>query len=160
MRLTVACCWIAIVTSWAAGSATAAPAACPRFEAALIRDKASSDTRPVRSNGRIVQVDRTPIFDIDDVTEAKLGDPDDLGAADSLQIKLRPEPAALLEQITADPKGVWLAVVLDNETLLNVLFSGGYGIGKDGLQIHTEDPRRVRGLPAVINRCSAAIAGR
>lgn len=157
-KLTIATLLATLVVA-AVSSSAAAPAACPRFEVTLVRPKASSDTRPVRSNGGVVHVDRAPIVSIDDITEAKFGDPDDLnGAGESMQIKILPGPAERLEQITADPKGVQLAVVLNDTALLNVFFSGGYGIGRDGMQIHTDDPGRIKDLPAVLNRCSAAIA--
>jgi preprotein translocase subunit SecD len=139
--------------------ARAASAPCPRFEIALVRTNASAETRPVHWNGRTIHVDQTPIIAMDDITEAKLGDPDSL-QAEALQLKFRPDAAARLEHITADPKGVRVATVLDDVALLNVFFSGGYGVGPQGMQISPGDPDTVKGLPETINRCSAAIAAR
>ena len=155
MRLALTLCLFVL------GAATAVEAApaCPTVEIALVRAKASPETRPVRWKAQTIQVDRTPIITLDDIVDARWGDSDSLQAED-LQLKFRDEPAERLFAATSDPKGVRLAVILNGRVELNTYFSGGYGIGREGLQLSPGEPEAFKDLPETIARCSKGMAGR
>jgi len=128
----------------------AAAASCPGVEFVRVEPRASADTRPVRFRGnRAIQVARVPIATAADLAKVEVVGGD---INPAILITLKPEAAARLERTTSEPNFP-LAVVLGDEALLSVVIEGGYGIGKDGVQVALGELERTGAVAAAIQGC-------
>jgi hypothetical protein len=131
-------------------AAQAASAGCPRAEVVEVMPKASTDTRPVNYQNGTIQVSRTPISTLKDIVSVGYNEPM------AIQLAFTPEVGERMEQTTARPNFP-MAFVVDNDVVLSVVLQGGFGIGKDGLQITVDrNEERIRKVYDALRRCVAA----
>jgi hypothetical protein len=125
-------------------------AQCPRAEVVEVMPMASSDTRPVSYRNRTIHVNRVPLTRLEDVV--KIG----FDAPWAIQLTFTTEVGERMERITARPDFP-MAFVVDNEAVLSVVLEGGFGIGKDGLQISVDtNEERIKRIYDALSRCVGA----
>jgi hypothetical protein len=65
-----------------------------------------------------------------------------------------------MERITARPNFP-LAFVVDNDAIVSVVLTGGFGIGRDGLQVSVDrNEERIKRIYDTLSRCVAARAAK
>jgi hypothetical protein len=123
---------------------------CPRAEVVEVMPKATSETRPASYRNGTIHVSRTPLSTLPDVTDIEFDTPG------IIKLAFTPEVGERMERITARPD-FSMAFVVDNEAVLSVVLKGGFGIGKNGLQISVDSNfDRIRMIYETLSRCVAA----
>ena len=131
------------------GAAPAASARCPRAEVVEVMPKASAETRPVAYGNGTIHVSRVPLSTLSDVVEIQFAPPWAIG------LTFTPDVGERMQRMTARPNFP-MAFVVDNDVMLSVVLEGGFGIGKDGLQITAgRNQERVKNLYDTLSRCVA-----
>ena len=129
------------------GAARAASARCPRAEVVEVMPKASAQTRPVAYRNGTIHVSRAPLATLADVVKV------DFDASRAIVLTFRPEVGERMERITTQP-GFPMAFVVDDDAVLSVVLEGGFGIGKNGLQISLDsDEERLKEISDSLSRC-------
>ena len=142
----------ALAIAGTAGEAIAAPA-CPSVGFTIVEPVPSPQTRPVRDGPRhTVFVRRDAITVAADITEIKLQqDGDDT----QILLKLKPDAAARLHNVTTNHSGLRLALIADNRVVGAVTWRGPYGMDADlGVQFSLGRPAPDAGpLVEAVRRC-------
>ena len=131
------------------GAAQAASASCPRAEVVEVMPKASAETRPVKYQNGTIHVSRTPLSTLADVVAIEFNPPR------AIALAFTPAVGQRMERITARPNFP-MAFVVDDDAVLSVVLQGGFGIGKDGLQVSVDrNEERIKRIYDTLNRCIA-----
>ena len=133
------------------GAAQTGSAQCPRAEVVEVMPKASAETRPVAYRNGTIHVSRAPLSTMNDVVAVAFNPPQAIG------LTFTPEVGERMERITGSRPNFPLAFVVDNDAVLSVVLEGGFGIGKDGLQISVDGNfDRIKMIYDTLSRCVAA----
>ena len=131
-----------------AAPTAAVNAQCPRAEVVEVMPNASPDTRPVAYRSETIHVSLTPLSTLADVVKVGFDEPW------AILLTFKPEVAERMERITSRPDFP-MAFVVDNEALVSVVLKGGFGIGKQGLQVSLDDEERASRVANALSRCLA-----
>jgi hypothetical protein len=133
------------------GAAQATSAQCPRAEVVEVMPKASAETRPVASRNGTIHVSRAPLSTLNDLVAVNFNPPGAIG------LTFTPEVGERMERITGSRPNFPMAFVVDNDAVLSVVLEGGFGIGKEGLQISVDSNfDRIERIYDALSRCVAA----
>jgi hypothetical protein len=149
---------LTIATFYAAtaGAVVVAAQPCPRAEVVEVMPKASAETRPVAYNSGTIHVSRTPLATLNDVVTIGF----DKDAPWAIGLAFTPDVGERMERITARPNFP-LAFVVDNDAIVSVVLTGGFGIGRDGLQVSVDrNEERIKRIYDTLSRCVAARAAK
>lgn len=141
---------VLIIAGLVAAPSAAAPQ-CPRAEVVEVMPKASAQTRPVSYQKRTIHVSRTPLSTLKDVVSIQFNGPEAIG------LTFRPDVGERMERITGSRPNFPMAFVVDDDAVISVVLEGGFGIGKQGLQISVDrDFTRIKHLYDTLSRCVGA----
>lgn len=130
-------------------TARAASARCPRVEVVEVMPAASAETRPVAYRNGTIHVSRAPLAALADIVKV------DFVAPRAILLAFRPEVGERMERITARPDFP-MAFVVDDDAVLSVVLEGGFGIGRNGLQISLDsNETRLKEIFDSLTRCGA-----
>jgi hypothetical protein len=122
---------------------------CPQIEFGTFYSQASSSTRPVKNpEGRTIFFDRTPIYRLQDISQARLGSDDA-----TVLMSIKAEAAERLKSATTGHSGATLAFVVDDQALMAVVWEGGYGFESGDMQLSLRSADVARKLVTTIERC-------
>jgi len=127
---------------------TAGAAQCPRAEVVEVMPKASAQTRPVKYRNGTIHVSRTPLSTLKDVVSVVFNGPEAIGLTFTTDVGER------MERITGSRPNFPMAFVVDDDAVISVVLEGGFGIGKQGLQISVDSNfERIKRLYDTLSRC-------
>ena len=134
-----------------AGTAQQTVAQCPRAEVVEVMAQASAETRPVAYGNGTIHVSRAPLATLNDVVKVGF----DADTPWAIGLTFTPEVGERMERITARPNFP-LAFVVDNDAIVSVVLTGGFGIGTGGLQVSVDrNEERIRMIYDTLSRCLA-----
>ena len=143
---------LVMIVACIGGASAAVAAQCPRAEVVEVMPRASAETRPVSYRNRTIHVSRVPLATLEDVV--KVG----FDAPWAIQLTFTTQVGERMERITARPDFP-LAFVVDDEAVVSVVLEGGFGIGKDGLQVSVDrDEARTKRIYDALSRCAGVRA--
>jgi hypothetical protein len=138
---------LVMIIALSAATPRVVAAQCPRAEVVEVMPMATAETRPVVFGNRTIQVNRVPLATLEHIV--KVG----FDAPWAIQLTFTREAGERMERITARPNFP-MAFVVDDEALVSVVLEGGYGIGKDGLQVSLDsNEQRVKRIYDTLSRC-------
>jgi preprotein translocase subunit SecD len=152
--LSIAALAAAMAMTGASGASAQAP--CPNVGFTVVERSASPATRPVKDGFQTLFVRRDAITNTADITEFKLaGDNYDT----LVQLKLKPDAAKRLHDVTTSASGLRLAFVADNSVLSAVTWEGPYGMDADlGVQLSIpHGMARAKALADALHRCAGSV---
>lgn len=128
---------------------TSAAEPCPRVEIGVFHQQPSGGTRSVRGpEGQAIHFERTPITRLGDVARVQLG-----SDRATVLLNVKADAAERLKVATTGRSGIRLAVVVDDQAVLAVVWEGDYGFDSDGLQLSLRSEDSARELVATVSRC-------
>ena len=143
---------LAALYSATPGTVVIAAQPCPRAEVVEVMAKASAETRPVTYQNGTIHVSRAPLATLNDVVKLTY----DKETPWAIGLTFTPDVGERMERTTARPNFP-MAFVVDNEAILSVVLTGGFGIGKAGLQVSVDrNEGRIKTLYDRLSRCVAA----
>ena len=141
--------FVAIRLGSRAGKAVTSAQSCPVVEVVEVMPTPSAETRPVAYQNRTIHVSRTPLATLNDVVTLGY----DKETPWAIGLNFTPDVGERMERITARPNFP-MAFVVDNEAILSVVLTGGYGIGKSGLQVSVDrNEERIKKIYGELSRC-------
>ena len=150
MRRTVASIIVLWLLNVCASAAQQSAAQCPRAEVVEVLPKASASTRPATYRGATIHVGKTPISTLNDVVAVDYHPPQAIG------LTFTPAVGERMERITGSRPNFPMAFVVDNDAVISVVLEGGFGIGKNGLQISVDNNfERLKRIYDTLSRCVA-----
>lgn len=142
---------VAMIVAVVMSAAPTVSAQCPRVEVVEVMPKASAETRPVTYQKGTIHVSRAPLSTLNDVVAVDFNPPEAIG------LTFTPEVGERMERITGSRPNFPMAFVVDKDAVLSVVLEGGFGIGKDGLQISVDTNfDRLKKIYDTLSRCVAA----
>lgn len=132
-----------------AGVAQQPAAECPRAEVVEVMPNATAETRAVAYRGGTIHVSTAPLATLKDIVKVGFNEPGGIVLSFVAKVGER------MERITARPDFP-MAFVLDSDALVSVVLTGGFGIGKQGLQVSLDNEARARNVAATLSRCVAS----
>lgn len=134
-----------------AGAAQQTAAQCPRAEVVEVMPTVSPETRPVVYGNGTIHVSRAPLATLNDVVKVGF----DADTPWAIGLTFTPEVGERMERITSRPNFP-MAFVLDNDAIISVVLTGGFGIGKGGLQVSVDrNEERIKKIYDTLSRCIA-----
>jgi hypothetical protein len=122
---------------------------CPRVEFGAFHLQQLDNTRPVRGpEGQVIYFEHIPIASLQDISQAQLG-----GDEATVLMAFKPAAAERLKSATTGHSGVRLALVVDDEAPMAVVWEGDYGIEDGRMQYSFRSKDTAQELVRTISRC-------
>lgn len=154
-RICAAALVAASFLSGCAPTGKVAAEACPQIEFGVFHQQQLNSTRPVRGpEGQIIFFEQIPIARLQDVSQAQLGDDEA-----TVLMNFKPDAADRLKRATTGNSGVRLALVVDDEAPMAVVWEGDYGIEDGRMQLSFRSENTARELVRTFGRCTEESSG-
>ncbi len=123
---------------------------CPQVEFGVFHQQQLNNSRSVRGpDGRVIYFEQTPITRLQDISQARLGNDEA-----TVLMTFTPDAAKRLRSSTTGHSGVRLALVVDDQAPMAVVWEGDYGIEDGRMQFSFRSKDTARELVRVIGRCT------